>query len=270
MTLRNLQRKPECKAGMVNGRFSVRTDSTKGLVSLVIYFLGVLALSAAPMRHGDGMVLLGELNCTACHSSSEVQSAWISPKAAPHLKDVGTRASAEWLRHYLASPQETMPGTTMPDVLHGMKLDDRAAAAEAITHYLLSLSPGNFTRVLPDRAAVSRGESLFHRVGCVACHAPQGKDAKSVESVPLPVMEEKWAFDGLRQFLSDPLASRPSGRMPSMGLTAGESADIAHDLLRDTKVPAAVEVAQYRGRIHSLEDLILENLPKPARQRASA
>ncbi|MEO8351142.1 MAG: hypothetical protein ABI680_05385, partial [Chthoniobacteraceae bacterium] len=42
---------------------------------------------------------------------------------------------------------------------------------------------------------------------------------------------------------------------PAMNLTDGEASDLAHYLLRETKVPAAVEVALFRGRIRSLEDL---------------
>ena len=197
-----------------------------------------------------GNVMLGELNCTACHAATPQQAAWLLPKVAPTLQEVGSRAGAEWLQRYLASPQETMPGTTMPDLLHG-----NVEQAEALTHYLLSLSKPNLRRVLPDKSAVARGENLFHSVGCVACHAPQNGAALPAESVALPRMAEKWGHDGLRKFLLDPLASRPGGRMPAMHLTAGEASDLAHFLLRGTKVRATAEVAFFRGRIRSLEEL---------------
>lgn len=218
--------------------------------------LGGLALVFHPgvAAKSQGLVLLGELNCTACHAATAHQAAWISPKVAPRLADLGDRASAEWLRRYLASPQETMPGTTMPDVVHSLPARERAEAVEALTHYLLSLSPPNFHRVLPDRAAVSRGEALYHRVGCVACHAPQNTN-QAPASVPLLQMAEKWSFDGLRRFLRDPLASRPSGRMPAVPLTDGEVADLAHYLLRETKVAAPLEVTRFQGRLRELGDL---------------
>ncbi len=201
------------------------------------------------VRSADGYVLLGELNCTACHAATAKQAAWLSPKLAPRLANIGSRASAEWLQRYLAAPHAEIPGTTMPDVLRGS-----SEHAEALKHYLLSLAPVKFQRVMPDRAAVARGEILYHRVGCVACHAPQNTTTNSPASTPLPRMVEKWAFDGLRRFLRDPLASRPSGRMPAMHLTDGEAADIAHYLLRETKVPAPLEVTQFRNRPRSLED----------------
>ena len=143
----------------------------------------------------------------------------------------------------------------MPDSLRGIPNDDRGAAAEALTHYLVSLAPGPFTRTMPDRAAVLRGEALYHRVGCVACHAPQNGVVLVGSSVPLPQMADKWSFDGLRKFLLDPLATRPSGRMPSMNLSEREASDIAHYLLRGNKVAAPLEITQYRGRIRALDDL---------------
>ena len=78
---------------------------------------------------------LGTLNCTACHGASQAQAAWLLPAGAPRLEDVGRRASPEWLQHFLAAPHETLPGTTMPDVLHG-----NLGHAEALTHFLLSQS----------------------------------------------------------------------------------------------------------------------------------
>ncbi|HEX8914614.1 MAG TPA: c-type cytochrome, partial [Humisphaera sp.] len=190
------------------------------------------------------------------------QAVWLTPKAAPRINDVGGRVRPEWLVRYLADPHAVAPGVTMPHLLGGKAEADRPPAAEALVHYLLSTSPARARPVVPDRAAVRRGEELYHKVGCVACHAPQDGKAAPAGSVPLPVMAEKWAFDGLRRFLRDPLAHRPSGRMPSLNLTDGEAADLAHFLLRETKVPAAVEVAQFRGQFRSFDDL---DAAEPAR-----
>lgn len=184
----------------------------------------------------DGLILLGEWNCVACHAPSAKAAAWLTPKTPPRLADLGSRASATWLQRYLVSPHEALPGTSMPDVLHGIPEAERAVVAEALTHYLLSLSPSDFRRVLPDRAAVARGDALYHRIGCVACHAPQDASTNTMTAVSLPRMAEKWSFDGLRRFLLDPLAIRPSGRMPAMNLTDREAADLAHFLLRETRV----------------------------------
>jgi mono/diheme cytochrome c family protein len=220
------------------------------------------APATRPAPAAAGRVLLGDLNCTACHAATPAQAAWLSPKTAPRLNDIGTRVQPDWLARYLAAPHAVMPGVTMPHLLGGLAEADRPAAAEALAHFLMSVSPPRAKPVLPDRAAVRRGEAIYHKVGCVACHAPQDGKATPQDgraalagSVPLPEMSRKWAFEGLCRFLRDPLASRPSGRMPALNLTDGEAADVAHFLLRDTKVPAAVEVAQFRGQIRSLEDL---------------
>ena len=221
-----------------------------GTVSLgMVAMLGIVPMLYAAEEH-KGTVKLGELNCTACHSAAEIQTEWISPKAAPILMDIGNRVSPEWLQRYLTSPEATMAGTTMPDMLHG-----DAEQAEALTHYLLSAGKSGFRRVMPDRAAVARGESLYHSIGCVACHAPQNGAAIPPDSVTLPVMEDKWAFDGLKKFLLNPLATLPSGRMPAMHLTDSEAGDVAHYLLSNTPLSAPAELAFYQGRIRSLENL---------------
>ena len=215
------------------------------------------AVNAEPARDiaAAGRVLLGELNCTACHAPSPAQSPWISPKAAPRLNDIGNRVGPEWIARYLAAPHDVSPGVTMPDMLGALPAAERLAAAEALTHFLLSQSPPKARPQLPDRAAVKRGEALYHSIGCVACHAPQDDKPAPEGSAPLTNLSAKWRFDGLRRFLRDPLAVRPSGRMPAMNLTDAEAADVAHFLLRETKVPAPVEVAHFRGPIRSLDDL---------------
>ncbi len=225
---------------------------------LITFGLFTASVSGAELAASAvGVVTLGELNCTACHAASAQQAAWISPKAAPTLQDVGSRASAAWLVKYLASPGDAKAGATMPDLLHG-----NVEQAEALTHYLLSLSKPNVRRVLPDKAAVARGENLFHSVGCVACHAPQNGAAQPAVFVALPRMAEKWGQDGLRKFLIDPLASRAGGRMPSLHLLEREASDIAHFLLRETKVPAAVEVGhsqEWTRRLENLDEVVLES-----------
>ena len=205
-----------------------------------------------------GQLLIEKFNCKACHAASESQAKWLSPMRAPILDDIGNRASAQWLTKFLSAPDKSLPGTRMPDVLHGLPDSEKQSSAESLTHYLLSKKRGLFKQVMPDRAAVTRGEKLFHEVGCMACHAPQnveGDQHAFPVSAPLPRMSEKYSFEGLRRFLLDPLACRPSGLMPSLKLTDNEATDISHYLLRNTRVAAAVELSVFKGRIHGLEDI---------------
>jgi mono/diheme cytochrome c family protein len=219
-------------------------------VSCSLAFLTVISPLLYAAEDFTGVVAISEKNCVACHSPSDAQAQWISPNTAPRLTNIGSRVSADWLQRYLAAPHEVTPGTAMPDQLHGNE-----EQSETLTHYLISLGKTDFQRVVPDRGAVARGENLYHQVGCIACHAPLNGAAAAPGSQLLPVMQEKWAFEGLKQFLIDPLAIRPSGRMPGMHLTATEAADIAHYLLRETNLPATAEVAFYQSRIRSFANL---------------
>jgi len=144
-------------------------------------------VNAAPVVP-TGEALLGEFRCTTCHAASPAQSAWIAPKAAPRLAGLGRRVDPAWVTRYLLNPQEAKPGSTMPDVLHALPEAERASSAEALAHFLASDESAPFRRVMPDRGAVTRGEELFHRVGCVACHDPQNPAAQIEGSVPLPAM----------------------------------------------------------------------------------
>lgn len=218
---------------------------------LLMLPLLVPAIAAEQDVAAHGRVLLGELNCTACHANT--QTSGVTPKPGPRLADLGSRVDAGWVRRYLAAPHETMPGTTMPDLLHGLPANERTVVADHLTHFLLAERSAEFRRTLPDRAAVARGEALYRRVGCVACHAPQ--DGSPLAGSPLPQMADKWSLDGLRRFLLDPLATRPAGRMPAMGLSEREATDIAQYLLRDTRVPAPLEVDVRRGRMRSFDDI---------------
>ncbi len=138
----------------------------------------------------------------------------------------------------------------MPDLLHG-----NAEQSEALTHFLMSGGNQEFRRVMPDKAAVARGDSLYHSVGCVACHSPQNGANSPADSVAFPELEKKWSFLGLKKFLIDPLATRPSGRMPSMHLTDREAGDLAHYLLRKTNLSSPAEVAFFTGRVRNFNAL---------------
>lgn len=153
-----------------------------GLLLMLPLLVPVIAAEQDVAAHGR--VLLGELNCVACHSADG--SVGITAKQGPRLAGLGSRVSAEWVRRYLAKPHETMPGTTMPDLLHGLPSDERTVVADQLTHFLLAEPSAEFRRTLPDRAAVARGEALYRRVGCVACHAPQ--DGSPLAGSPLPQM----------------------------------------------------------------------------------
>ncbi|MBP88396.1 MAG: cytochrome c1 [Planctomycetaceae bacterium] len=201
-----------------------------------------------------GALLLGELNCLSCHEALAALSAYVQTKQAPILDNVGQRVRPEFLREYLAAPHKAKPGTTMPDLLASASESERIDKVEALVHFLAST--GKLREAAPITPAVTRGETLFHTVGCVACHQPSQVDfAKLSTSVPLPAeMEKKYTLPGLAEFLQNPLHVRPSGRMPHLNLNEAEARDVASYLLRNLEVAGVVEYAYYEGSWQDLPD----------------
>ncbi len=118
-----------------------------------------------------GDLLISELRCAACHGG--VQRGSLPEKTAPDLAEAGARISPDYLRRFLASPSSAHPGTTMPDVLSARPEGDREKIAEALTHFLVAQSKTPFTAERPEPMDRQQGKTLFHSVGCVACHGPK-------------------------------------------------------------------------------------------------
>lgn len=184
-----------------------------------------------------GKVLLTELNCVACHDPG-TSGSFGSPKGAPDLAGAGARIEPDYLRRFIADPHGVKPGTTMPDALHGLSDSQRQQAAQAISHYLRARAakPFTFDPIAPD--AVERGRALYHSAGCVACHSPE---EAIPNSVPLGSLDRKHSLKGLTEFLQNPLATRPGGRMPDLGLDHWEAIDIASYLLREQTPSSLME-----------------------------
>ncbi|MEY4179473.1 MAG: hypothetical protein RLY70_3047 [Planctomycetota bacterium] len=200
-----------------------------------------------------GQLLIGELNCVACHAAEGPLANGVAAKKAPILDNVGKRVRPEFLREFLLNPQAAKPGTTMPHVLASGSDAERAAQAESLVHFL-SLT-GALVEGAAAPQAAKRGEQLFHQIGCVACHDRQTTGAQPLpDSVPLGTLSKKYSLTSLQQFLAEPLAVRPSGRMPHLNLTSDESRDIAAYLLRDLPMSANLRYSYYEGRWDKLPD----------------
>lgn len=203
-----------------------------------------------------GQLLVGELNCTACHAASDSVAKWIVPKPAPNLDLVAARVKPAYLRRFLADPQSVDPGTTMPQLFVGLAHEERDAQIEPLVHFLAS--GGNVEEMRSDRAAVRRGEGLFHTQGCAVCHGPRKPDtAVPPDAVTLGDLGSKYAIPGLAAFLMKPHEVRPGGRMPSLDLDAKQARDIAHFLIPDANPrPASPRLAYkvYEGSYGSLPD----------------
>ena len=197
-----------------------------------------------------GLVLTEELNCAACHAGDTSLAA--RSKKAPRLADIGSRANPGWLEAFIANPHGTMPGTTMPDVMTHLSAGEKLQTATALTHFLLSLKKNDFALQPVDAVAAQQGQRLFHSRGCAACHShrnEKGEELLPKNSVPLGALEKKYSLGSLVEFLRQPHASRPSGRMPDMQLAGKEMERIAHFLLQNTRVPGPLGYTLYRGEI---------------------
>lgn len=164
-----------------------------------------------------GLLLLNELNCTACHAAPESWRDRVPGRGRISLAGVGSRLSAAALQHFVADPRRLKPGTIMPALVR-----DDAKAAEALAAYLASLTTERKTFPAGD---TRRGQQLYESIGCVACHAP-AVEATTYASVPLGLAQH-YDRDALVAFLLNPLHTRPAGRMPATELTETEAADVA-------------------------------------------
>ncbi len=182
-----------------------------------------------------GHLLVGELKCAACHTRKDAPPSL--DRAAPDLSDVGSRVSPEFLRRFIAAPGAANAGSTMPDLLANEPADQREKVAEALTHFLVSQSAKKFERQAVAEKDIADGKSLFHTVGCVACHSPRddaGKEVLRDGVVELAHVGGKYSAAALGEFLFQPTRVRPSGRMPDMKLTPAEAKAVAGYLIGKT------------------------------------
>ncbi|MEO2032438.1 MAG: cytochrome c [Planctomycetaceae bacterium] len=227
-------------------------------------------------RHGDidpvvaGRLLIVELSCTECHLSEDNE---LQPKGGPLLDGVGNRLQHAWIGQLFTDPQQAKPGTTMPAMLNEIPPTEKPQAIRSLVAFLGSLKEpfpefkGTGARPVPhefwNSGDVQQGQHLYHRVGCVACHAPDPtyetvatkptplddlltqldpqdleeagllSAARRVDSVPLGNLVVKYTRQSLSHFLLNPQHRRPGGRMPDFQLGVVEAADVAAWLLRE-------------------------------------
>ena len=193
-----------------------------------------------------GQLLLGELNCTSCHQADPALATAVQKKQAPVLDSVCSRVKPQYLLKFLNDPQTVKPGTTMPSVLAGIPEAERAPIVEALVHFLATT--GKVVHTSPMRQHVNRGDMLYHSIGCLACHDPR-KDPMQPglpTSIPIGTPSRKYTLPGLTQFLENPLAVRPGGRMPHLNLSPADARDIASFLLNDLDVATGLQYCLLR------------------------
>ncbi|MDB4694950.1 DUF1080 domain-containing protein [Rubripirellula sp.] len=211
-----------------------------------------------------GRLLIGELNCVGCHEAGSGSFAGLSSKQPPLLDKIGERVHPEWLVDFIANPHDEKPGTTMPDLMSGMAAEQRKEAALAIANFLVG---GDAIQLGGKTANTGQGERVFHEAGCVACHLPRdGRKASADTSVPLVGLDKKYSRASLEKFLKDPLAVRPSGRMPQLDLggdnwrhvaqyLTGDDAGVAFGSQRDLPKEPNMKFSAYFRGVDKMPDL---------------
>lgn len=191
--------------------------------------------------HLQGLVLLDNFQCASCHTNDLISSP-IPPKHAPRLTQLAGMLDPGYIEKFIADPAHIKPGTTMPAMLNALPQQARVAVAKQITHFLASKTTERYQPPQTDSEAAVRGETLFHSVGCVACHSPRNASGQPLlpeSSVDLGQLQ--YSLAGLTQFLEDPHAVRPAGRMPNMKLDHFSAEDIANYLLSQASSPDPAE-----------------------------
>ena len=194
----------------------------------------------APGRVEAGLLLLGELGCINCHAAGDSATAHVATKTGPVLDDVGRRLAPEWLVRYVRDPHAVKPGTTMPDLLAGLPDAERDRTATALAHFLVSTGPFDASAFKDaEKANPREGLAVYERAGCAACHGSRRTgSAPLADQVPLVDIDVKWSPRSLEAFLANPLAVRPSGRMPSLPLKDQDRRHVAAALLGSLRAEA--------------------------------
>ena len=151
-------------------------------------------------REHNGLILMQQLNCIACHTSDAVQQP-VAAKQAPRLQWSARTLNPDYLAAFIANPHMVKPGTTMPELFGQMDEAERKRSATAISHFLLSKTKNQFQSQPIEDEAVPRGFELFHSVGlCRLSFAEkrigQGTMAGKICAAWKPgrKVQRRWAF----------------------------------------------------------------------------
>jgi mono/diheme cytochrome c family protein len=240
------------------------------------------AKDTAPLKTSSliehGRFLAEEANCIGCHRPADDNriAKRMTGRVGPDLSQVGGRVHPGWIDRWLESPKKLRPGAAMPEMFTA----DEAGRVEryAVARYLASLGgPVPVNPKQPNdkdrRTAIGRGQKLYASVGCITCHGPypaEGKDKPKDERVnifypkttvfPLAGLGSKTTPEKLAEYLKNPLAVDPSGRMPHMLLQDAEARDLAYFLCESkfteftSELPDAPPEAQMLAAFKRVDD----------------
>lgn len=146
----------------------MRTTRTDWLVILVCFAAAACAGSPDPVARGKAV--FNGFGCVRCHSIGGEGGSY-----APDLTYIGFRKTSEWLDLWLKNPHAWRNQTVMPN-FH--LTDDLRASLVAFLsaqqgQAFGSNPPWNVPELQGD--LVMKGEKIFDKAGCVACHGQRGR-----------------------------------------------------------------------------------------------
>jgi cytochrome c oxidase cbb3-type subunit 2 len=220
-----------------------------------------LALLATPLHAAEGLY---DRHCAVCHGPTGRGDGPAAGLLAPRPRDftagaykfrstpAGTLPARD---DVIATIRRGLPGTSMPGYV--ALLDP--AEIERLAQFVLSLAP----RTSKDAPAIAladatpdspearrRGAALYERLGCAACHGPDGRlpgwrPPREGPGGPSPAadLREPWTFRGghePRDIALRVLTGLDGSAMPAYAgaITAPEAWDIAHFVRGLGRVPA--------------------------------
>ncbi len=193
-----------------------------------------------------GRSLFAKHKCSQCHQSDDNSPnigqslATVEQlRQAPRLDEIGSRVNLDWLAKWLRNPTHVRSDATMPrlvDTLNDAALSDLVA-------YLGSLrdaaeKPHESLAVQADVAdgRLEKGEVLFERLGCIACHTLATIDPNPEwNRVSLQFVKSKFRSGQLERFLLAPQQHHVGSYMPDFHLTEDESRALVAYIERDSK-----------------------------------
>lgn len=213
-----------------------------------------------------GLILLNELNCVACHAPPPALADTLTGVVATDLTGAATRLDPISLEIFIRNPRFLKRDSTMPSLFAGP--DRNLDEVNALKHYLATL-----TYDVPDYPVgeIEAGRSLYHRIGCVACHAPElgyrpaglpenaAVEMTGLASVPMN-LADLYDLRTLTHFLLHPNSHRPSGRMPDFKLSEKDAIDLAAYLKAgpDLALPENLTNALDGGETFAVDPALVE------------
>ncbi len=141
---------------------------------------------AAPVLF-HGRKLFAQLGCVNCHAVTSLEDDLDIKKVGPSLVNVRSKLSPQMTASWIWAPKAFRPTTRMP---HYFMLENNSSPVDilrtrtevtAITYYLQTTPPPEGTRpyeveAVPELVGTidesrQRGRTLFHELGCLACHS---------------------------------------------------------------------------------------------------